>query len=193
MAKAREEKQMRKVVEKNLNKKKDHTVEHEGRKRMLPEDVQARMLADAEALEQRHRQRVKDLKRQKFIKAKKTLYSKLKFYELKKVQRRLQQTRKELLELMSQQQENMDSASAAAGNGSVSSAAAGNGEALGERIAEAQRKLRLHLDDLNYIRSVLVMLLQHKTQKKARKSGRLCAFAFSSCFAQIPCRAMCAM
>lgn len=46
----------------------------------LPEDVQARMLADAEALEQRHRQRVKDLKRQKFIKAKKTLYSKLKFY-----------------------------------------------------------------------------------------------------------------
>lgn len=53
---------------------------------------------------------------------------------------------------MSQQQENMDSASAAAGNGSVSSAAAGNGEALGERIAEAQRKLRLHLDDLNYIR-----------------------------------------
>lgn len=46
----------------------------------FPEDVQARMLADAEALEQRHRQRVKELKRQKFIRAKKALYSKLKFY-----------------------------------------------------------------------------------------------------------------
>lgn len=44
MAKAREEKQMRKVVEKNLNKKKDHTVEHEGRKRMVSCGQKARSL-----------------------------------------------------------------------------------------------------------------------------------------------------
>ncbi|CDI84887.1 hypothetical protein, conserved [Eimeria praecox] len=116
----------------------------------LPEDVQSRMLADAAAFEKQHRQRVKEFKRQKFIKAKKALYSKLKFYELKKVQRRLQQTRRELLELMSQQKKSSDSACATS-NGSVSSAAAG-GEGLDERIAEAQRRLRLHLDDLNYIR-----------------------------------------
>lgn len=73
------------------------------------------------------------------------------YAELKKVQRRLQQTRKELLALMSEQQEDQSSASAAAEDPSVSSAAA-DGEALGGRIADAQRRLRLHLDDLNYIR-----------------------------------------
>ncbi|CDJ35266.1 LOW QUALITY PROTEIN: uncharacterized protein EMH_0004470 [Eimeria mitis] len=177
MPTAVEEKQTsEEVVDRNLkNKRGGSSAEHEGRKR-LPEDVQARMLADAEALEKRHRQRVKELKRQKFIRAKKALYSKLKFYdhrglrlcsavcavslpkmytvhtELKKVQRRLQQTRKELIQLMSQQQEDPNSSRAAADNESIPSAVEASGEKLSERIAEAQRRLRLHLDDLNYIR-----------------------------------------
>ncbi|CDJ48175.1 hypothetical protein, conserved [Eimeria brunetti] len=112
------------------------------------------MIADAEALEQRHRQRVKEFKRQKFIRAKKALYSKLKFYELKKVKRRLQQTRKELLQLMSQQEGGQDAAPAAAdaSDSESSDAPATEKSALSERIAEAQQRLRLHLDDLNYIR-----------------------------------------
>lgn len=46
----------------------------------LPEEVQVQMRATAEALQKQHRQRVKELKRQRFIRAKKALYSKLKFY-----------------------------------------------------------------------------------------------------------------
>lgn len=38
------------------------------------------MRSEADSLQQLHRQRLKELKRQKFIRAKKALYSKLKFF-----------------------------------------------------------------------------------------------------------------
>ncbi|OEH79754.1 coatomer alpha [Cyclospora cayetanensis] len=121
----------------------------------LPEEVQARMRAEAETLQKRHRLRVKELKRQKFIRSKKALYSKLKFYELKKVQRRLQQTRKELLALMSEQEQG--AVAPAAGRPLATSSedrVVESAEALPleARISQAQQKLRLHLEDLNYIR-----------------------------------------
>lgn len=46
----------------------------------LPEEVRAQFKETAEALQKQHRKRVKELKRQRFIRAKKALYSKLKFY-----------------------------------------------------------------------------------------------------------------
>ncbi|KAL8435287.1 hypothetical protein Efla_002542 [Eimeria flavescens] len=117
----------------------------------LPEEVQARMRATAEALQKQHRQRLRELKRQRFIKGKKVLYSKLKFYELKKVQRRLQQTRKKLVGLLAQQQE--AAAAAATDRKKKQQQATGErGEALAKSIAVLQQQLRLQLDDLNYIR-----------------------------------------
>lgn len=75
--------------------------------------------------------------------------------ELKKVQRRLQQTRKQLLDLMSQQQEQPAAAvknQKGRKQGTGTSQEIEEKKPLANRIAEAQQKLRLHLDDLNYIR-----------------------------------------
>lgn len=124
-------------------------------KKDLAEDVQAKMRATVEALQKQHRQRLKQLKRQKFIRAKKALYSKLKFFELKKVQRRLQQTRKQLIALLSKQQEEAAVASTTDRKKQKEAETpdeAEREEALAERIAELQQKLRAHLDNLNYIR-----------------------------------------
>ncbi|KAL8276023.1 hypothetical protein Esti_000139 [Eimeria stiedai] len=122
----------------------------------LPREVQAEMRSTAEALQKQHRQRIKELKRHRFIRAKKALYSKLKFYELKKVQRRLQRTRKQLVELLSKQQQQ---AAAAVAGISFKRKQAGEeasreraDETLTTRIAELQQQLRLQLDDLNYVR-----------------------------------------
>lgn len=75
--------------------------------------------------------------------------------ELKKVQRRLHQTRKELLGLLSQQERMRSTATPSDNKNSALSGATPETEewqALAERISDAQRRLRLHLDDLNYIR-----------------------------------------
>ncbi|KAL8441567.1 hypothetical protein Emag_007060 [Eimeria magna] len=121
----------------------------------LPDEVQAEMRATAEALQKQHRRHVKELKRRNFIRAKKALYSKLKFYaELKKVQRRLQQTRKQLVELLSKQQEEAVAAvsSSKRKRGAEEASRGTTDETLTKRIAELQQQLRLQLDDLNYVR-----------------------------------------
>ncbi|KAL8436954.1 hypothetical protein ACSSS7_001318 [Eimeria intestinalis] len=79
--------------------------------------------------------------------------------ELKKVQRRLQQTRKQLVELLSQQQQQQQAGAAGRSKSSYKKKRAGgedmrekNDKMVTSQVAELQQQLRLHLEDLNYIR-----------------------------------------